>query len=260
MIYRLLDELAIRPRDTASLRTIVYGAAPITARRLRQGLDALGPVFLQIYGQTEAPNFLTTLAKRDHLRPELHGSCGQPVLLADIAIRRPDGALALPGEAGEVVARSPYTLERYHDDPERTAEAYDGAWLRTGDLGYLDEAGYLFLVDRAKDMIISGGMNVYSSEVENAVQEHPGVRQVVVIGVPHDDWGEAVHAVVVPAGGAGPPLTEAQLIAHCRDRLARYKVPKSVEFVDAVPVTAYGKPDKKALRARHWAGQERAVH
>ena len=258
MIYRLLDAPAREARDCSSLRTVLYGASPITESRLNEALVAFGPVFLQIYGQTEVPNFITTLAKSDHLEPEYLRSCGQPVAFCDVAIRDPGGARVPDGEVGEVTVRSPYALARYHDDPERTAEAFHGDWLRTGDVGRLGPGGHLYLVDRAKDMIVSGGMNVYSSEVEHAVQAHPDVAQVMVVGVPDDDWGEAVRAFVVPRADAA--FDEGALLAHCRERLARYKVPKRVERLDALPLTAYGKPDKKALRARFWPAGGRAVN
>lgn len=147
---------------------------------------------------------------------------------------------------GEVVARTAYSLKAYYGDEQKTAEAYFGEWLRTGDLGYQNAQGYLFLVDRAKDMIITGGMNVYSTEVESAIQAVDGVAQVMVVGVPDEDWSEAVTACVAAEAGAG--LTEAEVIQHCRERLAAYKVPKRVVFVETLPLTRYGKPDKKALR------------
>ncbi|MCC6639797.1 MAG: AMP-binding protein [Deltaproteobacteria bacterium] len=151
-------------------------------------------------------------------------------------------------EAGEVCLQSSYTLRGYHADPEQTAAAfYPLRWLRTGDLGYLAESGHLFLVDRAKDMVISGGMNVYTAEVEQAIAELAGVRQVAVIGVPHPDWGEAVTACVVREGAS--PQPEA-ILAHCRARLSRYKVPKRIEFAPHLPLTVYGKVDKKRLRAK----------
>lgn len=155
------------------------------------------------------------------------------------------------------MVRSPYTLESYYNDAEKTAEVYAGEWILTGDVGYQMDTGHVFIVDRAKDMIISGGMNVYSSEVENVVQEHPGVRQVMVIGIPHQDWGEAVCAAVIPSAEG---LDEDDLIAFCKRRLAAYKVPKTIEVVDDIPLTAYGKPDKKTLRAKYWGDQTRQVN
>lgn len=257
MIYRLLDNSTLQRTDLSSLRTIVYGASPITRTRLKQGLELLGPVFLQIYGQTEIPNLVTTLSKADHLLPEYQASCGQPVMFCDVVIRDESDYPVAYGEPGEITVRGYYTLERYHADEAKTQDAYTGEFLRTGDVGYQLESGHVFLVDRAKDMIISGGMNVYSTEVENVIQEVMGVNQVVVIGLPDDDWGEAVTAFIV-SDGSGSLTTK--VIDHCRDKLAKYKVPKRIEFVETIPLTPYGKPDKKALRALHWDVQERQIN
>ena len=247
MIHRLLQRLRARglPQLTG-LRTLVYGAAPITARKLQEALTALGPVLIQLYGQTEAPNYLTRLSKRDHLDPALIGSCGRAVPTADVRVVDESGSLAAPGTVGEVTARTAYSLKAYYGDEAKTAEAYAGEWLRTGDLGYQNAQGYLFLVDRAKDMIISGGMNVYSTEVESVVHALGGVAQVMVVGVPDEDWGEAVTVCVVAEPDGGP--TAADVLQHCRERLAAYKVPKRVLFLEGLPLTRYGKPDKKALR------------
>lgn len=257
MIYRVLDAYDPARHDLGSLRTLVYGAAPITRVRLQEVLAKLGPVLLQLFGQTEVPDFATKLSKADHLDERFLGSCGQPVITAEVCIGDPMGRPLPFGEVGEIMVRSPYTLESYYDDPQKTAEVYVGEWIKTGDVGYQIDTGHVFIVDRSKDMIITGGMNVYSSEVENAVQEYPGVRQVMVIGIPHEDWGEAVCAAVIPAG---PDFDADDLIAFCKQRLAAYKVPKVVEVVADIPLTAYGKPDKKALRAKYWGAQTRQVN
>lgn len=257
MIYRVLDAYDPEQHDMTSLRTLVYGAAPITRVRLLEVLDKFGPVLLQLFGQTEVPDFATKLSKTDHLDERFLGSCGQPVLTADVRIADENGKPIAFGEVGEIIVRSPYTLASYYNDPEKTAEAYSGEWLRTGDVGYQMDTGHVFIVDRSKDMIISGGMNVYSTEVENVVQEHPGIRQVMVVGIPHEDWGEAVCAAVIPAEGG---LDETDLLAFCKQRLAAYKVPKVIEIVEDIPLTAYGKPDKKALRAKYWGDQTRQVN
>ena len=256
MIYRLLDSPRLGHTDLNSLRTILYGAAPITELRLREGLAAFGSVFLQIYGQTECPMWVTCLSKRDHKDPKLLGSCGKAAVGAEVRIGGETGAWLPPGEAGEVCVRAPFVLKEYHHAPEQTAASFHGGWLRTGDVGYKTESGHLFLVDRAKDMIISGGMNVYSSEVENVAQEYPGVAQVAVIGIPDDDWGEAVHAVLV----CDEEFDRAAFIDFCKQRLAKYKVPKSFSEVASIPVTAYGKMDKKLLRAEYWHDAERAIN
>ncbi|RLA44792.1 MAG: AMP-dependent synthetase [Gammaproteobacteria bacterium] len=257
MVYRVLDAYQPDTHDISSLRTLIYGAAPITKVRLQEVLDKFGPVLLQLFGQTEVPNFATKLSKADHLNEKFLGSCGQPIITCDVRIGDKNSEPLPFGEVGEIMARSPYTLGSYYNDPEKTAEVYAGEWILTGDVGYQIDTGHVFIVDRSKDMIISGGMNVYSSEVENVVQEHPGVNQVMVIGIPHGDWGEAVCAAVVPAEGG---LDEDDLVAFCKQRLAAYKVPKTIEVVEEIPLTAYGKPDKKTLRARYWGDQTRQVN
>jgi fatty-acyl-CoA synthase/long-chain acyl-CoA synthetase len=258
MIYRVLDAYDPARHDLESLRTLVYGAAPITRVRLQEVLDRFGPVLLQLFGQTEVPNFATKLSKADHLDARFLGSCGQPVITADVRIGDAAGRPLAAGEVGEIMVRSPYTLESYYRDAQKTAEVYEGEWIKTGDVGYQLDTGHVFIVDRSKDMIISGGMNVYSSEVENAIQEYAGVRQVMVIGIPHEDWGEAVCAAVIPVDPEG--FDARDLIAFCKQRLAAYKVPKVIEVVGDIPLTAYGKPDKKALRAKYWGSQERQIH
>lgn len=255
MIYRLLDAAAARshvsPLETSSLRTILYGAAPITTERLQQGLRMFGPVFVQLYAQSEAPNFLTRLRRDDHrLDGDLTrlSSCGQSVVMAQVVVRREDGTPCEAGEVGEVTAMSPYTMVGYLNRDAETAEALRDGWLHTSDIGYLDEAGYLFLLDRKKDMIITGGLNVYSTEVEQAMARLDGVAQVAVTGVPDPDWGEAVIAFVVPDG---PDVTADGVRAGARELLTTYKRPKEVHLVEQLPVTAVGKTDKLALR-RQW--------
>jgi len=245
MLYRLLDHLADGAAVSASLRTIVYGAAPMSHERLAQGLARLGPIFIQLFGQTECPNFVTILSKADHLDSTRLASCGRPVAMLDVRIRRADGELAGAGEVGEVEVAAPYLLLEYYKNPQATAEALRGGWLRTGDLGYLDADRYLFLVDRAKDMIVSGGMNVYSVEVEAALRQHPDILDAAVIGVPDPDWGEGVVAFAIVAR----PIAEAEVRAFAKSVLSAYKVPKRVLFREALPLTKYGKIDKKALRA-----------
>lgn len=259
MIYRLLD--AIERQGGSSfpqLDTIVYGAAPISPARLEQALRVFGPVFLQLYGQTECPNWGTRLAKADHdvARPKRLASCGQASLLVDVKIVDDAGDDLPVGEVGEICLRGPYTLSRYHRDEQATREKFLGDWIRTGDIGLLDQDGYLYLKDRRADMVISGGMNVYCREVEDVLNAHPGVRSAAVFSVPHEDWGEAVHAVVVGSEG----LTGDDLLVWSRERLAAYACPKTVEFVESLPETPFGKIDKKRLRAPFWKGSDRAIH
>lgn len=257
MIYRILDVLSDRPVDDLVLRTVVYGAAPITPARLTEALQRFGSVFIQLYGQTESPNWGTRLAKADHdpNRPALLGSCGTASIAADVAIIDDDGQVLPPGEVGEVWLRTPYMLTEYLGDPEATAAKFVDGGIRTGDIGAMDADGYLYLRDRKNDMVISGGMNVYCREVEDVLSQHETVRAVAVIGVPHDDWGESVHAVVIPGEG----FDETALLSWARGKLAAYARPKTVELVDSLPETPFGKIDKKALREPHWAGRARAI-
>jgi fatty-acyl-CoA synthase len=260
MIYRMLDSPALAARDHSTLRTVLYGAAPISPDRLTEAIEKLGPVFIQLYGQTECPNFATTLSKGDHVAAtenhELLGSCGREVLMAEVSIRDEEGEEVAPGEVGEVCMRAPYTMTGYLDDPAATAERYFGSWLRSGDIGSMDAAGYLYLLDRRNDMIISGGMNIYTTVVERAVGECPGVGQAAVIGRPDPDWGEAVHAVVTVTDQG---LSEASIKEFAAGSLAKYMRPKSVAIVDSLPLTPYGKIDKKALRAEFWSGTGRQI-
>lgn len=266
MIYRLLDHPNLESADTSSLESLVYGAAPMTPTRLREGLDEFGPVFLQFYGQTEVPNLITTFGKEEHRqavetgRDERLSSAGYPCLMADVRIvdaETGDPADQLStGESGEIMATAPYTMAEYYERPEATAETVVNGWVRTGDIGRRDEDDYIYLLDRASDLIISGGMNVYSTEVEEALDKHKGVQEVAVIGIPDDDWGEAVTAIVVPRD---EDLTEADLLSFADTELADYKKPKSVEFYGSIPKTPYGKMDKKALREPYWEDEERDV-
>lgn len=251
MIYRLLDRLADTPRDVTGLRTILYGAAPMSVDRLAEGLERFGPVFVQLYGQSEAPNFITRLPREAHVAgPEDANrltSCGRPAAMCHVRILDEQGRAVPPGVPGEVVVRTPYTMVGYHGRAEATAQALRDGWLHTGDIGYLDDEQYLYLVDRKNDMIITGGMNVYCTEVETVVAQVEGVREVAVIGVPHPDWGEAVVACVVPER---PGTLDPQAVTdHCRAAMAAYKRPKHVVEIAAIPLTPYGKADKKKLRA-----------
>lgn len=263
MIYRVLDVLAARSSDArgaaTTLRTIAYGAAPISPARLDQALKVFGPVFIQLYAQTEMPNWGTRLAKADHdpRRPHLLASCGQPSIMADVKIVDDEGGELPANEVGEICLRSPYTLERYLNDPEATRVKFLGDWIRTGDIGLMDAEGYVYLKDRKNDMIITGGMNVYGREVEDVLSAHPDVGGVAVIGIPHPDWGEAVHAVVVATGSG---LTAGELLSWAKPKLSAYAAPKSVAFVDSLPETPFGKIDKKSLRAPYWAETDRGIN
>lgn len=259
MIYRIIDEIdAQKPEGAFGLKTVVYGAAPIAANQLERALAIFGSVFIQLYGQTECPNWGTRLAKGDHdlTNPQLLASCGRPSIMTEVKIVDDDGHDVPVGTPGEICLRSPYVLDRYLGDASATAEKFLGPWIRTGDIGALDELGYLYLKDRKNDMVISGGMNVYCREVEEVLEQHPAVKAVAVIGIPHPDWGEAVHAVVVPEDSE---FSSPAVIEWTRGRLAGYARPKSVELVSALPETTYGKIDKASLRSKYWADKDRAI-
>ena len=258
-VYGLLDAPELGAHDIASLRLVLYGAAPMAPARLRQALGLIGPVFAQVYGQAEAPMTISYLRRDEHDldRPERLGSCGRALPGNQVRLLDAQHAEVPVGEIGELCVRGPLVMSGYLDRPEETAKVFAGDWLHTGDMARRDVDGYFYLVDRAKDMVISGGFNVYSSEVESCLAQHPAVALSAVIGVPHPKWGEAVMAVVVLKAGAR--VEAAELIAFVTERKGVVQAPKRVEFVDALPLTALDKVDKKALRARHWAGHDRQV-
>ncbi|HEX9889274.1 MAG TPA: long-chain-fatty-acid--CoA ligase, partial [Nitriliruptorales bacterium] len=216
--------------DLSSLRLVIHGGAPIAPDLCRRVADELGCAMMQAYGMTEAAAIVTLLRdEQELLDHERITSGGQANIGVEVEVRRDDGTPCDAREAGEIVVRGPNVMPGYWNRPEETAAALRDGWYWTGDVGFLDEEGYLFVVDRAKDMIVTGGENVYSVEVENALASHPDVFEVAVIGIPHDTWGEAVHAVVVPRPGTSP--TEQDLISHCRASIAGYKTPKSIDLV-----------------------------
>jgi acyl-CoA synthetase (AMP-forming)/AMP-acid ligase II len=261
VLAMILNHPRAKGADLTALRVLTYGASPIPLDILKRSM-ALFPNarFVQMYGATETSGTIVYLPPEDHHvdgTPRMAG-CGKPFPEVEIRIGDADGN-ALPCRAiGEVLVRSPLVMSGYHKLEEATAKAFvEGGWYRTGDAGYLDEDGYLYLYDRVKDMIVSGGENIYPVEVENALHEHPGVRDCAVIGVPDDRWGEAVKAVVVREPGAGVSADE--LIAFARELIAGYKVPKSVEFVEALPRNPSGKILKKELRRPYWPEGERQI-
>lgn len=262
MIYDILDSDALSETDISSIQTLVYGGAPIARDRLEEALDAFGKVFIQLYGQSEAPNIGTTLGKDDHSvgAGKKLGSCGQPTTMVDIRIAPADDkedVTALDsGEEGEILIQAPYVMDHYHNLPEKTATTLVDGWLRTGDIGKIDENEYVYILDRDTDMVVTGGLNVYTTNVEDTLIEHPDIKNVAVIGVPDEKWGEAVHAVVVPTINA---LTKQEVHAFADDKLADYKRPKQIEFRDSLPKTPYGKVDKKSLREPYWEDVDRDV-
>jgi len=248
MIYALLDHPDLEGADLSSLELLLYGASPMSATRLVEGLERIGPVFSQFYGQTECyPVSVLRRAEHDPLgRPELIASCGAPVSTVAVALLDADGAPVPAGEPGELCVRGGGVMERYWRRPELTAETFAHGWLHTGDIARADERGYLYIVDRAKDMIISGGFNVYPREVEDALAAHPAVSAAAVYGIADEKWGEAVTAAVVLR--AGTTVTTGELIAHVKQLKGSVQAPKSVHLLTELPMTPIGKIDKKALR------------
>lgn len=263
MLYALLDHPDSRTRDLSSLQTVYYGASAINPVRLAEAIERFGPIFAQYYGQSEAPMVISYLAKGDHDAARL-GSCGRPTLFARTALLGDDGAPVARGEVGEICVGGSVLSGGYWRLPAETAETFADGWLHTGDMAREDDDGFWFIVDRAKDMIVTGGFNVFPREVEDVVAEHPAIAQVCVIGTPDDKWGEAVTAVVVlrpdaPGDDAAIDAMTAEIQAQVRDRKGPVQSPKRVVVVDELPVTALGKPDKKAVRGQFWHGAGRAV-
>ena len=260
MIGMLLGHPDFRPERLASLTTLAYGASPMPTALLQRVLDPFPDLQVyQGYGMTESCGLLTVLGPEEHRRGgQLLRSAGRPFLGTMLSIQDPDGNVLPSGQTGEVCARSGNYMTEYWHRPEETAEVFRGGWYHTGDAGHLDEQGYLYLVDRVKDMIVTGGENVYSAEVENAIASHPAVEQVAVIGIPDERWGEAVHAIVVLK--AGSTASEDDIKAHVRELIAGYKVPKAVEFrAEPLPLSGALKILKRELRAPYWKGKDRAV-
>ncbi len=263
MLYALLDHPDSRTRDLSSLETVYYGASAINPVRLAEAIDRFGQIFAQNYGQSEAPMAISYLAKKDHDEQRLT-SCGRPTLFARCALLDADGNPVPQGEVGEVCVSGPLLSGGYWQLPEETAKTFRDGWLRTGDMAREDSDGFWFIVDRVKDMIVTGGFNVYPREVEDVVAEHPAIAQVCVVGTPDDKWGEAVTAVVVLREDArrdedAIATMTAEIQAEVKDRKGSVQAPKQVVVVDALPLTGLGKPDKKAVRARFWEGASRSV-
>jgi long-chain acyl-CoA synthetase len=260
MIGMLFNHPDFTAHKLSSLKRIIYGASPMPRALLDRLLSTLPETeIIQGYGMTEGCTILTVLDDAEHRAGTRLGSAGRPLPGVELCAQDTTGAILDAGQVGEICARGGNFMTGYLNQPEATEQAMRGGWYHSGDMGYLDSDGFLFLVDRAKDMVISGGENVYSVEVENAVASHPAVLQVAVIGVPHEVWGEAVHAVVVVKPGA--TVTEDEIIAHARTTIAGYKVPRSVEFrTEPLPLSAAMKVLKRELRAPYWQGMDRAIN
>jgi len=260
MIAMLFDHAEFRPEKLSCLRDLVYGGSPMPKVLLERIQEVLPDVALwQAYGMTECSSVLTMLTDQDHRAGgERLRSAGRPLLGVTLSIQDRGGNLLGPGETGEVCALAGNTMCEYWNRPEETSHAFRGGWYHTGDAGRVDTEGYLYLVDRVVDMIITGGENVYSIEVENAISDHPAVLDVAVIGIPDDTWGEQVHAIVVIRSDVD--VTEEDIKVHARKSIARYKVPKSVEFrTEPFPLSGVMKPLKRELRRPYWEGSSLRV-
>jgi acyl-CoA synthetase (AMP-forming)/AMP-acid ligase II len=264
VLYRFLEFDVEAQYDLSSLATVFYGASPMSLKKLK-GLQAkFGNIFVQVYGATEAYPPVTLLGKAEH-QPESEeetkrlGSAGKPVVGYEVKIVDEHGHEVPSGQTGEAWVRGPGIIKGYFKNREQTeAEFTKDGWWKTGDMMCMDPKGYIYIVDRKKDMIISGGFNVYATEVEEALNAHPAVLMSAVIGIPHEDWGEAIHAEVILKEHANVEASE--LVDFCKERKGKYKAPKTVAFVQELPVSAVGKVLRRKVREKYWTGEERQVH
>jgi acyl-CoA synthetase (AMP-forming)/AMP-acid ligase II len=263
MIKMLIDHPSVDQYDLSSLRSLNYGGAPMLVEDLKKAIEKLGPCLVQLFGQGESPMTISYLPhwahKTDGSPEEIRrlGSAGFARTDVEVRIFDTEDNELPPGRFGEIVTRSDLVMKGYWKNPETSADTIKNGWLHTGDIGYLDENGYLFIMDRSKDMIISGGENIYPREIEEVLVRHPAVREVSVIGVPDSKWGEAIKAVI--ALNPGKTASEQELIDFCRDNIASYKKPKSVDFVDELPKSNYGKILKREIRETYWQDSDRKV-
>lgn len=260
MIYAVLDHPDLDGADLSSLHTVMYGASPMSPTRLVEAIERIGPVFCQLYGQTECVGITTSLTRADHHVDDLERltSCGFPMPGVRVSVRDDDGNEIDPGTPGEICVQGAAVMHGYWKQPELTAETLVDGWLRTGDVAVQDDEGLYYIVDRKKDMIVSGGFNVFPREIEDVLTTDPAVSMAAVIGVPDDKWGEAVKALVVAKPGSTVD-TEAlrQLV---KDRKGAVYAPKSIDVVETLPVTPVGKADKKVLKAQFWGDRDRKVN
>ncbi|MBI4765904.1 MAG: long-chain fatty acid--CoA ligase [Deltaproteobacteria bacterium] len=266
-IPTMMNMILMHPRlqayDLSSLKRIWYGTAPMAPEKLKEGIRVFGNIFRQNYGLTEAPQPITYLGPEDHIiegtekEKRRLASAGKPALGVAVKIVKEDDTEIKPGEIGEITIQTRQLMKAYWKNPEATTEAFRGGWFHTGDMATIDEDGYIYIMDRKHDMIISGGFNIYPREVEDAIMTHPQVAEAAVIGVPDEVWGESVKAFVVTKPGAR--LAEEEIIQSCKKHLASYKKPKSVEFVPDLPKNAYGKVLRKVLKEPYWQGRQRRV-
>jgi len=263
MVKLMIESPAVDRYDHSSLKSVNYGGGPMMVEDLKATMAKLGSCLVQLFGQAESPMTITYLPHRDHV---LEGTEEQMRRLASAGIPRTDVEVRVfdhddhelpPGEIGEIVTRSDLVMKGYWRSPEATAETLGNGWLHTGDMGYMDERGYLYIMDRSKDMIITGGENVYPREIEEVLIQHPAVREVAVIGIPDTKWGEAIVGIVSLVQGKSS--SEDELISFCKDHIASYKKPKRIDFVKELPKNSYGKILKSELRAKYWEDRERKV-
>ncbi len=259
-LYQCLASPEIGSHDYSSLKIFILVGSPCSPEKLRQAVEVFGPCMCQSYGQVECPMIVAWFPPEDVARfareaPEKLASCGKITRSIKVALLDDDGKQVPLGESGEICARGVLVSHSYFEKPQETAEVRKFGWHHTGDVGKFDKDGYLYIVDRKKDMVVTGGFNVFTTEVEAAITELAAVRECAVFGVPHEKWGEQVHAVVVAEG-----ISEAEIIAHTKARLGGVKAPKTVAFIDSIPRTAAGKMDKKELRKPYWGGSDRMVN
>ncbi len=254
----------IEKYDFSSFEMLLSGASPFPFEALKGALKAFGCKIGQVFGQTESAGIMTFLGPEYHVlesderRERIMKSAGKDMWQNEVRVVDEDDKDIMPGEIGEVIGRGPNNMIGYWKLPEATAAALKGGWLRTGDLGTVDEEGFIYIVDRKKDMIVSGAENIYPAEIENVLMSHPAIVEAAVIGVPHESWGESVKAII--ALKSGGEATEDDIVSHCREHLAGYKIPRSIDFVDALPRNPSGKVLKTKLREKYWEGYEKRVH
>ncbi len=264
VVYMMLAHPRAKEFDFSAMDYLVYGGAPMSADKVKQALNLFGPCMAQIYGQVECPITISILSPDDHLealstpdKEKRLTSCGRPPVFVNVEMMDEDGNLVSQGEWGEIVVRGTLVSLGYYGDPEASEANRAHGWHHTGDIGYKDEDGFIYIVDRKKDMIISGGLNVFPIEIERLIWSHPAVQDCAVIGVPDRKWGEAVKAVIELKSGQS--VTEAEIIALCKNGLSTYKAPKTVEIWDELPRSGIGKVLKRKIRDRFWAGHERKI-
>ena len=262
-IYSMLAHPQVRTFDYSSLRHFIYAAAPMSSEKLKEAMEIFGPVMAQTYGQAESPMLCTFMSPHEHNvvgHPQLERrlqSCGRPTVFTQVEIMDDEGKLLGPEERGEIVTRGNLVMKGYYKNPKATEEASKFGWHHTGDIGLKDADGFVYIVDRKRDMIISGGFNLYPSEIEQAIWGHPSVQDCAVIGVPDEKWGEAVKAVIECKPGQS--VSPEEIMSFCRERLGGMKAPKTVEVWPYLPRSAVGKVLKKDIREKFWAGQTRRV-